>query len=101
LLSARRTWPALRNWSERRARLIEASPNGLVLELVRGGTTFDAPDALVSYFNLTGQPQPLPAEFPESFQLKFSSEDKRYGGSGLPSERSALAPFECRCIMAT
>jgi maltooligosyltrehalose trehalohydrolase len=98
LLAARRDWPALRNWNDRHARLISTSADGLVLELIRGATSIDAPGALACYFNLSGKTQSL-ADVPRGgMQLRFSSEDSIYRGSTeqTPVLADELLPFECR-----
>jgi maltooligosyltrehalose trehalohydrolase len=95
LLSARKKWPALRDWASRQARLISLGENSLVLQLIRGGTSPDAENALLCYFNLTNSPQPL--EIPNHLTLLFSSEAAAYHGAVEQAQRPAahLLPFEC------
>jgi maltooligosyltrehalose trehalohydrolase len=97
LLAARREWPALRNWLDRHARFITTASEGVVLELIRGGTTLDAPGAIGCYFNLSGTSQPLPEEIARR-TFRFSSEEGIYRGTTEQStpSRGELLPFECR-----
>jgi maltooligosyltrehalose trehalohydrolase len=94
LLAARRRWPALRNFTDRAARLLPLRDGGVVLELVRGGSKPEAGRTVQIYFNLKGEPQPLPHGNAEA--VLFSSEAPCYHGSRENRERIAeLLPFEC------
>jgi len=88
LLTARREWPALRDFDRRTARLLPDNDAGPVLELVRGEA--------VALFNLADQPQPLPSGVCEGRPMRFSSEATRYGG-GRQNGHSldGLLPYEC------
>lgn len=83
LLTARRQWPALRNFNERSARLQPDDESGPVLELVRG-------ESLRVLYNLGEQSQPLPEG-----QILLRTEASRYGGS--PRE-GALGAYECAVL---
>jgi maltooligosyltrehalose trehalohydrolase len=102
LLAARRAWPALRDFTNRTARLPGDEDDAAVLELVRGTGT----QGMRAFFNLTPRPQPLPAGVVAAGAdpLAFSSESPRYGGVARAEGKSAaaaddaprqLAPFEC------
>ena len=78
LLEARRLWPALRNFSERAARLHHGPGGPVVLELVRGGVKFDETHTVQVFCNLTAELQTLPIANP--LTLLISSESSRYGG---------------------
>jgi maltooligosyltrehalose trehalohydrolase len=96
LLAARRNWPALRNFTERAARLLPDREQPAVLELVRGGRKPEAGKTLEIYFNLTDQPQPLPRAARREEKVLFCSEARRYGGARPATGRlGELLPFEC------
>ncbi|CAA9442271.1 MAG: GH13_10 / GH13 / GH13_9 / GH13_36 / GH13_ 11 / GH13_20, partial [uncultured Phycisphaerae bacterium] len=57
LLAARRAWPAMRDFTNRTARLLGQENDGAVIELARG----TGGDSLSACFNLTDRPQALPA----------------------------------------
>jgi maltooligosyltrehalose trehalohydrolase len=94
LLAARRKWPALRDLSNVRVRLLPDRQAGPVIELIRGGNA-DASNTLRACFNFSPDPQPLP-DSAGSARAIFSSEMTRYCGDrrelGRPRE---LRPFEC------
>jgi maltooligosyltrehalose trehalohydrolase len=96
LLKARREWPALRDFTNRKARLLPDADQGPVLELVRG----DQPgQAAVIWWNLSDDPQRLPREVGGNQAVLFSSEWVRYTGArdeGLRVEE--LLPFECMVL---
>ncbi len=71
LLSARRRWPALGDFVSRRARLLPDPSAGPVLELVRGA---DPGASLHASFNLSADPQPLPARVPAGIRVVRSTE---------------------------
>jgi maltooligosyltrehalose trehalohydrolase len=95
LLAARRTWPALRDFVRRAARLLPDASAGPILELARGGG--QGPGETVQVLcNLDGSAQPLPQEVVRQPRLLFTSEAERYGGArrdGTPIE--TLHPHEC------
>jgi maltooligosyltrehalose trehalohydrolase len=91
LLTARREWPALRDFRRRSARLLPGK-EAAVLELVRGER--GRADALQAFFNLTGQTQALDADLPEATVL-FRSEARQYGGAVEGRPTSELRPYEC------
>ena len=94
LLTARREWPALRNFTDRAARLFPEGEQPAVLQLLRGGRELGPATTVQAYFNLTAQPQPLPVRC--KAPLLFTSEAKRYGGSrGERRSPGELLPFEC------
>jgi maltooligosyltrehalose trehalohydrolase len=94
VLDARRSWPALRNFSERSAKLYCGPDGRTLLELVRGGIKPDSEKTIQVYCNLTTESQTLPMA--ERQTLLFSSESGRYDGR-RSSEigRTDLLPFEC------
>jgi maltooligosyltrehalose trehalohydrolase len=84
LLSARRKWPAMKDFSRRDARHI-----GGVLELTRGGS-------LRAYFNLRDTPTELPSAAAGGGTPVFSSEASRYGGTRQDVNAVAgLLAYEC------
>jgi maltooligosyltrehalose trehalohydrolase len=92
LLAARRTWPALRDFVRRTARLLPDPEAGPVLELVRGGSG----EVAQVLCNLGGQVEALPAGVVRQPRLLFSSEAERYLGARRgagPVE--SLLPHEC------
>jgi maltooligosyltrehalose trehalohydrolase len=108
LLTARREWPALRDFVRRSARLLEDGEESPVLELVRG--TQATGGSIRAVFNLGGRPQHL--HLPDgggtsattamgtatatTTTVLFSSEAARYGGSRREAGGIAeLLPFEC------
>jgi maltooligosyltrehalose trehalohydrolase len=94
LLAARRLWPALRNFTDRDARLLPQHDGGTVVELVRGGCKPEAGRTVEAYFNLKGEAQPLPHDSART--VLFSSEARHYHGSREKCERiEELLPFEC------
>ncbi len=89
LLAARRQWPALRDFTRRPARLLPDAEAGPVLELRRG-------EAVRAFFNLSGEPQPLPDLGAGPRELLFSSEESRYSGARREGQPVAeLLPYEC------
>jgi maltooligosyltrehalose trehalohydrolase len=96
LLQARRDWPALRDFTNRRARLHPGRDPAAVVELVRGGRVPATGKTVQAYFNLTDRPQPLPAPAVPEQALLYSSEAARYlGQRGAPPAVNELLPFEC------
>jgi maltooligosyltrehalose trehalohydrolase len=95
LLAARRDWPALRDFADRKARLLPGAGGGQVLELVRGGRAAARGQTVLAYFNLTDGPQPLPAGR-DLGELLLASEGARYAGPRREGGRvSELLPYEC------
>jgi maltooligosyltrehalose trehalohydrolase len=94
LLAARRTWPPLRDFTRRSARLLPEPESGAVMELIRGGPP-EFGETLQVYFNLTDRPQPFPGAVGGT-ELLFTSESRRYAGARQGAEGSGeLLPFEC------
>jgi maltooligosyltrehalose trehalohydrolase len=90
LLTARREWPALRDFEHRSARLVDAGP---VLELVRGGESSGG--VIRALFNLGDQPARLPHELAHDARVLFRSEAPAYGGDRREDRPiDELAPFE-------
>jgi maltooligosyltrehalose trehalohydrolase len=95
LLAARRRWPALRNVTERVARLLPGPEGAEVLELIRGGRRPEMGKTLQVYFNLRGQARAMPRAAGGQ-ELIFSSEGEHYAGArqaGGPAGQ--LLPYEC------
>jgi maltooligosyltrehalose trehalohydrolase len=92
MLSARRQWPALRDFERRSARLVPDEQLGPVLELARG----DEPtrQAIRAFFNLEARPCPLPGGGPDGMVTLFSSESAAYGGNREAGPIMNLSPFE-------
>jgi maltooligosyltrehalose trehalohydrolase len=97
LLSARRTWPALRDFENRSARVL---PGGQVLELVRGGRAPEPGKTVTVYFNLTDRAAPLPAAPGRGEAVRFRSELIRYCGSVEKLSAEPLRAFECVAVGA-
>jgi maltooligosyltrehalose trehalohydrolase len=86
LLAARRTWPALRDFTHRSARLLPTAEGGNVLEMVRG-------NSLRVLFNLTDRQQPV-ADLGGA--VLFASETAQYSGNRRDLKQvRELYPFEC------
>ncbi|MBC7819110.1 MAG: malto-oligosyltrehalose trehalohydrolase [Planctomycetaceae bacterium] len=98
LLDARRRWPALKDFRTRRADLLPGTNGPGVLRLVRGGHRPEEKDALVAYFNLGKEPQPLPDTGETGCccsMCLLSSEDGSYGGGRTHAyPLDMLLPFE-------
>ena len=93
MLSARREWPALRDFDARSARLLPDAKAGPILELVRGDASSGS--SVRAYFNLGDRPVTLPGGVPDGMAALFRSEASAYGGDrreGTPDHE--LAPFE-------
>ena len=91
LLTARRQWPALRDFKHRTVRLLPNEQAPALLHLMRGRE-----GELHAYFNLREQVQPLPDGAREGRVMLFSSEALSYQGrrqSGVLGEQ--LHPYEC------
>jgi maltooligosyltrehalose trehalohydrolase len=92
LLTARQRWPALRNFTDRIARLLPDERTGLMLELKRGA----GEDKIVAYFNLGSESQALPAPAENQWVL-LRTEAVLYRGDRTETMMSegTLAPYEC------
>ena len=92
LLTARRTWPVMRDFASRASRLLD----GDIVEYTRGG----GDGSLRACFNLSAETRPLPRPPGGNETVAFSSEAPRYGGTrredGGP--RDELLPYECLVI---
>jgi maltooligosyltrehalose trehalohydrolase len=96
LLAARREWPALRNFTERAARLLPNQETSPILELIRGGQSPEAGTTLQVVSNLSGERQPLPDNPVRGQALLFSSEARRYHGERRDVKQLPdLLPYEC------
>lgn len=92
LLTARRSWPALRDLTRRAGRLWPDAERGPVLEVVRGA---EGGETAVALFNLSGAQQPF-GPTPHGRRLLFSSESPRYqGGRDATPPEGHLLPHEC------
>ena len=100
LLAARQAWPALRNWTERRAKLWPDEGAPVILEFIRGGREPDPQRSISCYFNLTRHKQLIPATSPPSQVPLFTSAAAAYHAATEPGERIAgqLEPYECLVV---
>jgi maltooligosyltrehalose trehalohydrolase len=90
LLSARQSWPPMKDYSSRTARLHRAEARSLVLHLTRGTGEPGRPP-LHALWNLTSEP----ARFdPPPGVLLWTSESARYGGSKRAGQEGLLLPYE-------
>ncbi len=92
LLAARRTWPPLKDFVHRQARLLPDPKAGPILELTRSASS----QTLWVFFNLTSLTQPRPC-FTDTVSVPlFSSEAKQYGGGRTDLKLvEDLRPWEC------
>ena len=100
LLRFRREWPALRDYSQRSARMLPNARSGALLELVRGERRPDAGGIIQAFFNLTAQPQSIPSQ--DFSPPVWTSEGANYLGerhSGIPND--CLLPHECMVFSST
>jgi maltooligosyltrehalose trehalohydrolase len=94
LLRARHKWAALRNYSQRSARLLPDNQSGGILELVRGGPTPNTPGAIQAFFNLTPRPQTIPVQ--TLANMLWTSEAEHYHGQRETDKaKEFLLPYEC------
>jgi maltooligosyltrehalose trehalohydrolase len=98
LLAARKQWPAMKDFVNRRAQLLYAQTGAGVLELTRGAS--DGHESLTAYFNLTEETQSLgelqSADANRGMKCLFSSEGTRYQGQRSDWNRiGELLPHEC------
>jgi maltooligosyltrehalose trehalohydrolase len=92
LLTARRAWPALRDFHNCKVRLLPTAENA-VLEMLRGERT--AGDMVQAFFNLSNQPRPVGVVLSNATIL-FRSEAARYGGTrNSATPETELLPYEC------
>jgi maltooligosyltrehalose trehalohydrolase len=93
LLTARREWPALRDYHHRTARLISGQSPSVVLQLVRGDSTNGA---IVAYFNLGETIHALDAHAHPEQTVLFSSEQEAYSGCrDVARQIYEVLPSEC------
>jgi maltooligosyltrehalose trehalohydrolase len=91
LLTARREWPALRDFEMRSARLLPDADTGPILEVRRGEDVSE----LRVIFNLGNVAQQITPKSADQ-RVLFTSEATRYGGPRDGFEISdRLAPYEC------
>jgi maltooligosyltrehalose trehalohydrolase len=96
LLAIRRFWLPLKDSTVSVSGLMEDWHDSIpVLKLIRKMASDGPPSELVAYFNLSRQPQPLPADNQSRKKLLLSSEETRFGGSRGPNDPvDVLLPFE-------
>ena len=100
LLRTRHEWPALRDYSQRSARILPETQSGVILELVRGGRRPDDGGTIQAFFNLTAQPQTIP--FQHLATVLWTSEAERYhGGRRADMAKERLLPYECMVFGST
>jgi maltooligosyltrehalose trehalohydrolase len=100
LLRARHKWPALRDYSQRSARILPNTQSGVILELVRGGSRPEAGRTIQALFNLTAQPQTVP--FLNPAKALWTSEAEHYdGGRRVDMAQEYLLPYECMVFGST
>lgn len=98
LLSARRTWPALRDMVYRQAHRIQVGEGQTILAVVRGDPTF--PDQQIeAFFNLADAHVALPKPPPTQNEILLRTEERRYGGDRISNDKCwLLAPYECLVV---
>jgi maltooligosyltrehalose trehalohydrolase len=95
LIAARRDWPALRDFHNRRAELLPNSETPRVIRFVRAAASHRASGALVAFFNLTATEQRLDLSLADDSVLLMCSEGSRYRGSRRPGDQvDSLYPYE-------
>jgi maltooligosyltrehalose trehalohydrolase len=95
LLAARRTWPALRDFTHRSVRLLQEE-DGKIIDFTRGDPVADPKKAIRCLINLTPQRQSLPKGIALPPTLLFSSEARTYCGSrDVTRPVAELLPAEC------
>lgn len=96
LLTVRRRWPALRNFSQRAARLLSGQRPNTVLELIRGACHPEPGNTLQAYWNLTAESQSFTPPIAPAEAVLFSSEAGHYAGGRHEIARiEHLWPYEC------
>jgi maltooligosyltrehalose trehalohydrolase len=100
LLRARREWPALRDYSQRSARMLPDTRSGMILELIRGGRGPDTDGTIQAFFNLTAQTQAIPFRNPSN--VLWTSEAEQFqGGRRADMAKGCLLPYECMVFGST
>jgi len=100
LLRARHEWPALRDYSQRSARILPDTQSGGILELVRGGRAPNAGGMIQVFFNLTAQPQTIPVR--NHANVLWTSEAEHYhGGRRTDRAKECLLAYECMVLGST
>jgi len=95
LLTARKRWPALRDFTTRTVRLLPDDQRPAALEFTRGA----GDDRVRAYFNLTPDAQPLPAGLSKDEAVLLSSEYTHYCGCRCRENPVGnLHAFECIVI---
>lgn len=93
LLLARRSWPALRNFSDREARLLPGQQSDTILRLDRRELG-KAGETLEIYFNLTGTSQSVAGV--HGRDVLWTSESDKYNGQrSTANTQNELLPYEC------
>ncbi len=97
LLTARRTWPALRDFQNRTAELLSTAEGAPVLLRLERGRPSQPAETITAWFNLGSAATALPDEPAANRPLLLRTEEPRYGGAAaaVPLEETTLAPFEC------
>ena len=96
LLTVRRRWPALRNFSQRAARLLPGQMPNTVLELIRGACHPEPGKTLQVYGNLTAESQSFTPPIAPAEAVLLSSEARQYAGARHDTARvEHLWPYEC------
>lgn len=99
LLQARRRWPALREYTQRNARLLPGQEPDAILELIRGAYVQEPGTTLQAYCNLTAHAQPFTPPCTPNEALLVSSEATAYHGARpMAATVEALHPYECVVI---
>ena len=93
-MAARRCWPALRDFTQRAARLLPGTVPEAVLEVRRGAQTLQTDQTLQVYWNLTAVPQPCPR--PQMPARLWSSEEAPdHGTRYVSTPLEQLSLYEC------
>ena len=100
LLRTRHEWPALRDYSQRSARMRPETQSGVILELVRGGAAsgrrWDDTSLLQSHRSTADYP------FRDLATVLWTSEAKRYhGGRRADMAKERLLPYKCMVFGST
>jgi maltooligosyltrehalose trehalohydrolase len=92
LLTARKRWPALRDFTTRATRLLPDDKHPSIIEFTRGPENH----RIRAHFNLTPETQALPTPPAASESVLFCSEYTHYCGARRRDEPvKSLHPFEC------
>src|SRR5581483_1215172 len=96
LLWARKSWPVMRDFARRYARMLPGAEQPAVIEFVRGNPEESSGKILRAYFNMTDARQPIPRDGDDPSVALFSSESARYIGARHSLEDVTwLLPYEC------